>query len=242
MRYVLVILTVILANSAFGLVNGVPLMNAHDIVRIKFANGWVCSGVYIDHYTILTAAHCLITGSEPLKIDKIESEEDTRLNVKQVSLLPNPLYSDQYWHEYDVGLIKTTRNDNFSGQYQIQDKALGYLRDAILIGTGKSDYDNKIYSRTFGENKFFRIGAVLFFIGENNHNLKNQPGINVSVAPNDSGGPIIDKVTGKIVGVMTTTTLKASNNFHLPTISTGTSVQVEHNLSFIKDNLGPPKL
>ncbi len=63
-------------------------------------------------------------------------------------------------------------------------------------------------------------------------------GTDVSVAPNDSGGPILDKKTGKIIGVMTTTTVRQSATYGLPTLSTGTSTIVDHNLSFIQSHMG----
>ena len=229
-----------LTLDAYSLVNGAPLKDSPDIVRIKFRNGWVCSGVYLDPYTILTAAHCISSDkqAESLQIDQIQSEDDYILDAKVTQLIPNPDYSAQYWPAYDVGVIKTTKNQKFSGHFQLQEGKEGYLREAILIGCGRIEYDAKIYFRTTGENTFLQIGAVLFFLGQKGK-VKGSIGTNVSVAPNDSGGPIIDKVTGKIVGVMTTTTLKDSENYGFPVLSTGTSTAVEHNLKFIQRNMGP---
>lgn len=229
-----------LAIEAFALVNGVPLKNSPDVVRIKLTNGWVCSGAYIDPYTILTAAHCIspTEATEILYIDRIESEDDGLLDVKLVSLIPNPNYSAQYWHAFDVGIIKTTRNQKFVGHFQLQKSQKGYVQDAVLFGCGRIEHDKKVYFRTTGENSFIQIGAILFFIGKS-ENLKPSTGSSVSVAPNDSGGPILDKTTGEIVGVMTTTTLKLSGSYGVPTLSTGTSTVVEHNLSFIRNHMSP---
>ncbi len=173
-----------------------------------------------------------------LQIDRIESIDDIPLNVQLTGLIPNPKYSAQYWPAYDVGLIKTTNNHKFLGSFQMQEHKESYIREAVLLGCGRVEYDRKFYSRTMGENSFLQIGAVLFFKGENGH-IKAPAGINVSVGPNDSGGPILDKITGKIVGLMTTTTIKGSTKYGVPTISTGTSTAVAHNFRFIRDHMGP---
>jgi hypothetical protein len=230
----------LLTSEACALVNGVPLKNSPDVVRIKLTNGWVCSGVYVDPYTILTAAHCISSSeaAEVLQVDRIESEDDSLLDIKPIRLVPHPNYSSQYWPAFDIGIVKTTKNEKFAGHFQIQQQKEGYIRNAVLFGCGRVEYNKKVYFRTTGENSFFQIGAVLFFVGESGI-VKESTGTKVSVAPNDSGGPILDKATGKIVGVMTTTTLKASRNYGLPTLSTGTSTVVEHNLIFIQNHMGP---
>ena len=227
-----------ISSQVYALVNGVPLKDSSDVVRIKLTNGWICSGVYLDPYTILTAAHCISPSEdkEVLRIDRIESQDDNVLDVKSVNLIPNPSYSAQYWPAYDVGIIKTTKNQKFVGQFRLQEHSEGYWRDAVLLGCGRVEYDKPVYFRTTGENRFLQIGAVLFFLGESE--TQQPSGYKVSVAPNDSGGPILDKVTGKIVGVMTTTTLKSSVGYGIPTLSTGTSTVAEHNLKFIRNHMG----
>jgi len=222
-----------------ALVNGTPLKGSPDVVRIKFSNGWICSGVYLDHYTILTAAHCISADEKAIVLETsyIESENDEQLDVKLIQLIPNKSYSDQYWPSYDVGIIKTTKNKKFTGEFQLQESMNGIIHKAILLGCGKVEYDKKIYLRTTGENTYIKLGAVLFFLGENS-NGKVSLGAGVSIAPNDSGGPILDKVTGKIVGVMTATTLKNSVYYNVPVLSAGTSTLSKTNLKFIQDNMG----
>ena len=60
----------------------------------------------------------------------------------------------------------------------------------------------------------------------------------ISIAPNDSGGPIVEKETGKIVGVMSTTILKDSLSYGVPTMSTGASTTTKSNFTFIKSLMG----
>lgn len=224
---------------AFALVNGLPLEGLSDVVRIRFTNGWACSGVFLDPYTLLTAAHCFAPneGNKNLRVDKIESANNSVFNLEIKALLSHPNYSAQSWHSYDIGIIKTSKNLKFEGHFQLQENFEGYLKDAFLMGCGRSNHDNINYSRTWGENTFLQVGSVLFFLGESGDG-KSELGLNVSIAPNDSGGPILEKATNKIVGIMTTTTLKNSHRYGIATISTGTSTTVKENLQFIKSNLG----
>jgi len=53
------ILLCVQSQECFTLINGVPLEGANDVVRIRLKNEWVCSRVFIDPNTILTAAHCI---------------------------------------------------------------------------------------------------------------------------------------------------------------------------------------
>ncbi len=239
MRTFLLILLFLKSASTLALINGAPLTGENDIVRIRLTNGWVCSGVFIDPYTILTAAHCIspAQNTEKLQVNKIESATELILDLEVKKLIPHPDYSAQYWPSYDIALIKTTKNSKFEGHFQLQNIMEGRSKEVILFGCGKTDYEKKSYSRTTGENSILQIGAVLFFVGESNVG-KSKIGMNVSVAPNDSGGPILDKVTGKIIAVMTTTTLKNSLRYGISTLSTGTSTTVEANFTFIESNLG----
>lgn len=240
MRFILFVTILVSVLKASALVNGAPLKGAADIIRIKFSNGWICSGVYLDPYTILTAAHCISDDEKEIKLETslIESENDALLDVKLLQLIPNPNYAGQYFPTFDVGVIKTTANKKFTGEFQLAKNLDGIFQTAILFGCGRTEYDKKLYFRTTGENAYIKLGSVLFFLGEYS-NGKIPIGKSVSVAPNDSGGPIVDKATGKIVGVMTTTTLKDSINYKIPVISTGTSTLVKINLEFIQKNMGP---
>lgn len=164
MRTILFILLFLLSLESLALINGVPLKEANDVVRIWLKNGWVCSGVFLDPNTILTAAHCISPdkGIENLQVDKIESAGSLALDLEVVSLIPHPEYSAQAWPAYDVGIIKTSKNPKFEGQFQLKENSEGNLKEAILMGCWQTDYVNKNYSRTTGENSFLRVGAVLF--------------------------------------------------------------------------------
>lgn len=239
MRIFIFILLLVNSFESFALINGAPLIGAKDIVRIRLKNGWVCSGVFIDSFTILTAAHCISAekDNESLQIDKIESVNNLVLDLEIKKLVPHPDYSPQFWPSYDIGIIKTSKNILFEGSFHLQENPVGFFEKAILIGCGRTDYENKIYSRLTGENTFFKFGALLFIFGESVSG-KSNIGLNVSIAPNDSGGPIVEKETGKVIGVMTKTTLRDSLSYGVLTVSIGTSTVTQENLLFIKNLMG----
>jgi hypothetical protein len=227
------------ANTAFGLINAKPLSGTSAVVRLTFTNGWVCSGVFLNASTILTAAHCLTPepGKE-LTLKSILTENDEPLPFEQIALRPHPRYADQWWPAYDVGVIKVRQSSNVQTQFELETNEGKISDQAELYGCGRADLAKGHYQRTTGENRFVTIGSVLFFAGLLTSS-SDRAGTAVSVAPNDSGGPIIDKASKKIIGVMTTTTLKLSNDYGLPILSTGTSTVTPENLSFIQSNLVP---
>lgn len=222
-----------------ALVNA-KLLNDHpDVVRLIFSNGWVCSGAYIDKFTILTAAHCIsFEDEEPIpELVKIQSHEDISLDVRPIKFLPHPMFKSQKWHSFDVGLIKTTENVRFARNFVLEREVINFSGKVKLFGAGRIDQSKMEYSRTWGENHYFRISHLLFLKGDSIFDLKSQ-GLAVSIAPNDSGGLLVDVHTNKIIGVMTTTTLKHSLKYNLPTISTGTSTVSRPNLDFILSHMG----
>ena len=228
-----------LPHPGFALINGKPLVEKPDVVRLIFTNGWVCSGIFIDQYTILTAAHCLVEEKlKTVQLDRVLSQDDRQIIIEAKSLIPHPLYVHSWWPSYDIGVIKTSKNINFRGDYKIESKKLNRTGNIILMGAGRNDLSSLKYVRTIGSNTFFRIGSVLFFWGSS-RNSTLVSGENVSVAPNDSGGPVIDQATGKIIGVMTTTTLKQSVKYGISALNTGTSIVTKSNLDFLVQHLGP---
>ncbi len=226
-----------LSSESHATINGQQVLATPDLVRITFTNGWICSGVYLNPTTILTVAHCLtpVDEKESLQIKSIQSVDDKELAVKQVELIPHPKFSSQLWHAYDVGLIKTTKNENFAGDFQLDTEGNSFVANSRLYGCGRISTE-KNYGRRFGENKYVRFGSILFFFGKTTDDKENL-GKSASIAPNDSGAPVIDLRSGKIVGVAATTTLKQSAKYGLATMSTATAINSEENLKFIEQHL-----
>ncbi len=221
------ILTFLLISPTplLALINGTSMAGSSDIVRLHFTNGWVCSGVYINVKTILTAAHCLYNGSnnEAVKLAKIVSVNEGVIDVKHLETFIHPDFKAQAWPAYDIGIIKTTDNKFYQGQFILSKKA---TRSGVaeLYGCGRDNVIKKEYKRTMGENSFLQIGSVLLFVDSKTETL---------IAPNDSGAPIIDKATGDIIGIAVSTTLRKSLKYGLPIVSSGTSTTIESNLNFI---------
>jgi hypothetical protein len=228
------------AQSAQALINGETVSGKVDLVRITFTNGWVCSGAYLDSTTILTAAHCLTSPDKntKLQIDKIQAEGDSIVDVRQVALIPHPKFSAQTWHSFDVGIIKTTKYAKFDGEFVLETEPQSNIGKIRLFGSGRTTVEGESYGRSTGVNSYLKIGPILFFIGRSNSENPSD-GDAVSIAPNDSGGPIVNRQTGKVVGVSTTTSLKWSFQFGLPTVSTATSTSSTENLDFIFRHLNP---
>jgi hypothetical protein len=235
-----ILLCLLIPIKAFCLINGEPLVRTPDLVRIVFNNGWMCTGAYVDPNTILTAAHCLVPeDNKNILISSILSENDSKLEVTIHKILPNPAFSAQWWPSADVGLVKTSTNPKFESDFRLPLRSTTEtLRGmAVLYGAGKVDSALVMRKRMFGTNLFMRLGSVLFFLGPSDP-TGTHAGQEVSVAPNDSGGPVVDNKTGMILAVMTTTTLRDSLKYGLPVISTGTSITSQENFKFLSENLG----
>ena len=146
------------APSAFGLINGRRLDGISDVVRLTFTNGWVCTGTFVDQYTILTAAHCLTSedAGQKIAIRLIESAADELVEVKQTGTYTQPKFQAQSWPAFDVGVLKTTKYTKFAHQFNIARKSPPTLGDAVLYGCGKTGLVGASRDRMMGENRFFR--------------------------------------------------------------------------------------
>lgn len=236
--FLTVILTFFQSASSLALINGRSLEGSSDIVRLEFTNGWICSGVFLDPETILTAGHCTseIESHTPLHLKQVLTEGGRLVAVRDAQVNPHPLYSGQSWPNYDLGIVKTTRNQDFKGDFTLDRTSKKIRGLATLYGCGRTKASGNSLRRTVGENNFTRIGSVLFFIGPSVEG-SSRIGTNVSIAPNDSGAPILDKKSGLIIAVATTTTAKTSESYGISILSTGTSVVTEENQKFILSQL-----
>lgn len=236
---ILLFLLLVLPISAQALINAKPLQDSKDVVRLIFQNNWVCSGVFIDEHTILTAAHCLVHKDRIQKnlLREVLSANDQVISVKEIDSFIHPDYNNQFLPSHDIGIIKTTAHMGFQGQFRLAKVFKENQGPAILYGCGKIDNQNSQRARTTGENDFYRIGTILFFLGPS---VTQPTSPKVTIAHNDSGAPVLDRENNKIIAVSTETTVSISERFHLPAISIATSTTEPSNLNFIERNLGLP--
>jgi len=60
MKYVVFLLFILISSNTFALINGTVIKNNFPVVMLMFKNNsHICTGTYIDNYTILTAGHCV---------------------------------------------------------------------------------------------------------------------------------------------------------------------------------------
>ncbi len=207
MNLMVQLLILLFTLTSEALVGGEKVQNVPGLVRITFTNGWVCSGLFLNATTVLTAAHCL---PEKGEVQKFSDSDEIQIPVKAVKLIPHPDFQKQIWHSSDVGIIKTSIYAGFRKSYPLGKSASG---KSILYGCGRTNPEKMEYACTQGENSFVRIGKILFFTGGK-----------ACVAPNDSGGPVIEN--DKVIGIMSTSYVN-------PCFSSGTAI-TEENKDFVE--------
>ena len=72
----------------------------------------------------------------------------------------HPRYRDQWWPAFDIGIIKTSENINFKGNFLVEQTTKKSNGSILLFGTGKYDLQKNLRARLMGENSFFAIGSV----------------------------------------------------------------------------------
>lgn len=209
----------LLSFETQALISGKPLTGMPELVRLDFKNGYMCTGFFIDSTTIITAAHCLANSAQVVKIISVNEEVIPVQIEKNIS---HPDFDNGFWPTHDLGIIKTTKFDKFSSSFHLGE-SISISGAAKLYGSGVISFQPKKRDRSIGENNFLRFGSVLLFIGA------------TSIAPNDSGAPVVDLKTGKVIAVATQSTA-AESTLYLPTISVATSLLEKSNKEFVINN------
>ena len=227
--------------SAVGLINGTPLKveELPDLVRLVFKNGSMCTGAFIDEYTILTAAHCLTKdqGENFHQLENILYINDSAIQVNQIQNITHPDYDHSWWPDHDIGIIKTSKNLSFKHNFSMELEKVPRVGTAHLYGCGIVEFTPKKRLRTEGQNQFLRLGQVLLFLGKSK-NIQTELGTHTSVAPNDSGAPVLDLSTGRIIAIATQASSKESAEYGLPSISVATSIVNKSNQQFVSNHMG----
>lgn len=225
------LILVFFSSSGFALSNGSPLSATPEVVRLKFNTGWVCTGLILDQYTILTAAHCIYSHRSDLIIhlERIISENDQKITAKQIKMIPHPKFDNDWLHAHDVGIVKVSKMNVMSHFKLFADRGNYFFGKANLFGCGRTDPSKNEFQRTTGSNTYMKLGPWLLFFGS------------PAIAPNDSGGPVTEASSLELIGLAFWTPGRWFYNLGIPGISIAVSTRTGSNYEFISKNMGPSK-
>jgi V8-like Glu-specific endopeptidase len=223
---------------SLALINALPLQGIPDLVRLHFeSNESVCTGFFINKTTIITAAHCFYSYKDErlLKVEAILSEDDKKLPIEAIRIISHPKYYQGGWSPNDVGIIKVSANESFKGNFSISNVDIERFGNLTFYGAGKINIEPKEYGRSYGQNNYIKFGSFLYLIGQSKHT--QFPGNDTSIAPNDSGAPVVENSTGKVIGIAYKASVAWTCGSIIPALSVITSIGLEDNWQFIQDNL-----
>lgn len=225
MRFVF-ISCILFSTQAHALINGAPLKGYRDLIRIALGAGEsICTGFFVNPTTVITAAHCFYSYEDGrlLAVSSLETKDSEVLDLKVQKLIPHPEYYTGGWSPNDVGIIKTSPNKLFRGSFPLSDATPAILGSARMMGAGKIRLEPKQYGRSEGSIYYFRFGKFLYSLG------------GTSVAPNDSGGPLISD--NKVLGILSKSTVAMAEGTIFPALSVMTPLWSVENWKFIQENL-----
>jgi hypothetical protein len=120
-------------------------------------------------------------------------------------VIAHPKYKIGKSDGQDVGVIKTSEYLSNDAFFSLSDGLPDIWGRAQLMGAGKIDLITKEFGRSQGSANFVRLGIFVYLMGKSrNSELR---GSQTTVAPNDSGAPIIDLRNGKVTASSCQTTV-----------------------------------
>jgi hypothetical protein len=160
----------------------------------------------------------------------IISVNEKKLALEALELLPHPNY-EKGWATHDVAVIKVSNYSFFKGNFPVSDKAVPMVGTLIYYCAGKIDMEKKVYGRSTGEASYLALNSYIFGFGPSKAS-KNGEG-SASIASNDSGSPVIQKETGKVIAVASKGTAINSSGSFLPAVSISSSLEEKSNRAFL---------
>ena len=239
MKILFLTFLVLYQNCSWAIINGVSQNKDFPSVLLVFKNdSHFCTGTFIDEFTILTAAHCLIDKQQwkgfSTDLEFILNSQKSKIIFKQLRNISHPNYSRSIFNsKSDIGIIKVEQKYYLNNFPEISNEK---SRKAIYYGCGRFQVKDKINKCFEGINQIFDLFGNLVSWGESSN--FSERGYKVSIAPNDSGGALVDFQSKKIIGVHWGTWIALTSRFFLPNLNFSTSLQIEENYHFIKMNMG----
>lgn len=239
-----IIFIYIIFNTAktYALINAVSISNKVPIVQINFKNdSHVCSGMFIDENTILTAAHCVSDKKTwegfSLEVDTITDQDSNKISVSVLKVMPHPNFTHHFYgNDHDVGIIKTS-SYKYEGIFpKVSLSRSSRAKDGILYACGRINFLDKQRLCQQGTITYYQILNQIVSFGT--MITTDTPGKDVSIAPNDSGGVLIDLISNSIVGVIWGTWSPILKNIHFILNPNFMSPMTKENLDFIQKNQG----